>query len=46
MDGHGLDAHFPAGAQHAQGDFTTVGNEDFFEHEKPFSIPRQAAVED
>lgn len=29
---HGLDAHFTAGTLDAQGDFTTVGDKDFFKH--------------
>ena len=37
MDGHRLDAEFPAGAQHAECDFTPVGNEDLVEH-RPYSI--------
>jgi hypothetical protein len=28
----GADAEFPAGAQHAQGDFTAVGNQDLLKH--------------
>ncbi len=30
-NGHGGDAHFAGGAHHAQGDFTAVGDEDFFD---------------
>ena len=33
MNGHGLDAHFPAGALDAQGDFAAVCNKNFFKHD-------------
>ena len=32
IDGDGADAHFATGANDPQGDFTTVGDEDFLEH--------------
>ena len=32
-DGDGTDAEFAAGAQDADGDFASVGYQDFFEHE-------------
>jgi hypothetical protein len=31
-NGGGTDAKFAAGAQDADGDFTAIGNQDFFEH--------------
>jgi hypothetical protein len=31
-DGYCRDAHFPAGAHHANCDFTTIGNEDLGKH--------------
>jgi len=33
MNCNGLDAHLAAGALNAQGDFATIGDEDFFEHD-------------
>ena len=32
VDGDGFDAHFAAGAQDTQRDFSTVGNQHFLEH--------------
>ena len=40
MHGHGGDAHFAAGAQYAQGDFATVGDEDFFQHNLCLMVSR------
>ncbi len=33
MDGDGADAHLSAGANDPQGDFSTVGDQDFLEHD-------------
>jgi hypothetical protein len=32
MQRHGLDPKRAAGALYAQGDFTTIGDDDFFDH--------------
>jgi hypothetical protein len=32
VDGNGFDAHLFAGAQNAQGNFATVGDQNFIEH--------------
>ena len=32
MHGHRFDTHFAAGTLHAQRNFTTIGNQDFFKH--------------
>jgi hypothetical protein len=36
MNRHGAYAELSAGAQDAQGDFATIGNQNFFEHEAIF----------
>jgi hypothetical protein len=38
VHGDGGDAELPAGALHAQRDFTAIGDEDFFEHAGPLAI--------
>ena len=38
MHGNGGDAHFAAGAQYAQSDFTAVGNQNFFQHKASFRM--------
>jgi hypothetical protein len=35
IDGHGPDAHFPAGPDDPQGDLAPVGDEDFGEQSTP-----------
>ncbi len=34
IDGHGGNAEFLAGANHAQGDFTAIGDENFAKHHR------------
>jgi hypothetical protein len=36
VDGDRLDAEFLAGLDHPQGDFSAVGDQDFFEHVRRF----------
>lgn len=39
IDGHRFDVHFAAGADDAHGDFTTVGDQDLFKHDRYGNLP-------
>ena len=39
IDGHRFDVHLAAGADDAHGDFTTVGDQDLFKHDRYRNIP-------
>jgi hypothetical protein len=44
MHGHRFDTHFAAGTLHAQRNFATIGNQNFFKHgEWPNSVLSVAA---
>ena len=46
VNGHRLDAHFLAGAHHAQCNLAAIGNDDFFEHSLRARLVSAALVDD